>query len=87
MEEKMRIEKKLLAGIFGGCIGFVVGVVAGGYFGLIVGGTFLGGFDIYENIGLEGYELAAYIFAIIGALAGTFLGIMVALKHYKRTKK
>ncbi len=72
--------RKLLAKIIGGFIGFIVGVFGGGYIGLIVGGTFLGGFDIYKNTGIEGYELTAYVGAIIGATLLTILGVKIALR-------
>ena len=69
---------KLLPGIIGGLIGFTVGVISGGFLGLVVGGTFLGGLDIHENTGLEGYELAAYVGAIIGAIILTLVGVKLA---------
>ncbi len=74
------MEKKVFPGIIGGFIGFVVGILGGGFLGLVVGGTFLGGFDIYENIGMEGYEVAAYIGAAIGAIVFSILGVKWARK-------
>lgn len=74
------MERKMFPGIIGGLIGFVVGILGGGFLGLVVGGTFLGGFDIYENIGLEGYELAAYVGAIIGAIVFSIMGVKRAWK-------
>ncbi|MCJ7773156.1 MAG: hypothetical protein MUP22_08500 [Desulfobacterales bacterium] len=74
------MKRKLLQGIIGGFIGFVVGVIGGGYLGLVVGGTFLGGLDVYKHTGLEGYELSAYAGAIIGALIVTLLGVKLALR-------
>ncbi len=74
------MKAKLLAGIFGGLIGLVIGVIGGGFFCLILGGTFLGGFDIYKYTGLEGYELAAYVGAVIGAIIATILGVKLALR-------
>ncbi len=41
--------------------------------------SFLGGFDIYERTGLEGYEIAAYVGAIIGAVVMIIVGITIAL--------
>ncbi len=76
---------KVFRGIIGGFIGFVVGIFSGAYLGLIVGGTFLGGFDIYERTGLQGYELAAYVGAIMGAIVVTLLGVKFALKTYDKT--
>lgn len=74
------MKRKLLPGIIGGFIGFVVGVIGGGYLGLVVGGTFLGGLEIHKYTGLEGYELAAYVGAIIGAFVITILGVKHALR-------
>jgi hypothetical protein len=76
--------KKLLSGILGGFLGLIVGAIGGGFLGLVVGGTFLGGFDIYKHIGLEGYELAAYVGAIIGAVVMVIMGIKIALGIVKR---
>ncbi len=56
-----------------------VNLFGGGYLGLVVGGTFLGGFDIYERTGLEGYEIAAYVGAIIGAVVMIIVGVTIAL--------
>lgn len=75
------MKNKLLRGIIGGFIGFLLGVLAGGYLGLIIGGTFLGGFDIYERTGLEGYEIATYVGAVFGALVTTRLGVIFASKN------
>lgn len=61
------MEREMLPGIIGGLLGFVGGTIGGGFLGLVVGGTFLGGLDIYENIGIEGYELATYAGAGLGA--------------------
>jgi hypothetical protein len=74
------MKKKLVPRIIGGFLGFVIGAVVGGYLGLVVSGTFLGGLDIYKHSGFEGYELAAYAGAIIGALVLTILGVKFALK-------
>ena len=74
------MKRKLLLGIIGGFIGFVVGIFLGGYLGLVVGGTFLGGFEIYKHTGFEGYELAAYVGAIIGAIVVTLSGVKFALR-------
>lgn len=75
---------KRLAGVFGGFLGFIVGAIGGGFLGLVVGGTFLGGLDVYECIGLEGYEVAAYAGAIIGAIVMMVVGIKSALRIVKR---
>lgn len=81
------MKRKLLAGIIGGLIGFVVGVFGGGYLGLIVGGTFLGGFEIHQQSGFEGYELATYAGAIIGALVVTIFGIKLAIRIAEKKRK
>lgn len=62
---------KLAAGL----IGLIAGVLAGAFLGLIIGGTFLGGLDIHERLGLEGYELAAYVGAMMGGGAGLVFGV------------
>ena len=43
----------------------LIGIILGGYIGLIIGGTFLGSLNIYENLNIEGYELTTYIGSII----------------------
>lgn len=58
-----------------GLIGLIAGILVGAFLGLVIGGTFLGGLDIHERIGLEGYELAAYVGAVIGGAAGLVVGI------------
>ncbi|HSJ37923.1 MAG TPA: hypothetical protein VK945_06880 [Planococcus sp. (in: firmicutes)] len=72
------MNRKLLPGIIGGVIGFVVGIIGGGFLGLVVGGTFLGNLDIDIYTGLQGYELAAYVGAIVGAIVLTIVGIRFA---------
>lgn len=62
---------KLAAGL----IGLIAGVLAGAFLGLVIGGTFLGGLDIHERLGLEGYELAAYVGAVMGGAAGLVFGV------------
>ena len=82
------MKKNLIPKLIGGFLGFVLGAIVGGYLGLVVGGTFLGGLDIYKETGFEGYELSAYLGAIIGALVLTILGGKLALKiAMKKTKK
>lgn len=81
------MKRKLLSGIIGGFIGFVAGVIGGGFLGLVVGGTFLGGLEIYKYTGFEGYELAAYVGAVIGALLAIILGVKLALRIASQTKK
>lgn len=77
------MKNKYFLGIIGGLIGFIIGLFGGGYLGLIIGGTFLGGFDIYENIGIEGYEIATYVGALAGALVLTILGVIIATRSSK----
>lgn len=74
------MKNKVFRGIVGGIIGLIIGVLAGGYLGLIIGGTFLGGFDIYERTGIEGYEISTYVGAVLGALVVTVLGVKFSLK-------
>lgn len=62
-------------------IGTIVGILLGGYLGLVLGGTFLGGFDIYERIGIEGYEISTYVGAILGALTGSIVGLKIVNKR------
>lgn len=71
--------KKTLFKILAVVIGLILGAGAGGYLGLVIGGTFLGGLDLYQKIGIEGYELATYIGIIIGAV----VGINIALRIIK----
>jgi hypothetical protein len=80
------MKNKYFLGIIGGLIGFIIGVFGGGYLGLIIGGTFLGGFDIYENIGIEGYEIATYVGALAGALVLTILGVIIATRISNKNK-
>jgi hypothetical protein len=80
------MKNKYFLGIIGGLIGFIIGVFGGGYLGLIIGGTFLGGFDIYENIGIEGYEIATYVGALTGALVLTILGVIIATRISNKNK-
>lgn len=70
--DKMKIRK-----IIGGLIGLAAGAFGGGYLGLILGGTFLGGFDIHELTGFEGYELTTYLGIVAG---GIFMGIKLAMR-------
>ena len=81
------MKRKLLTVILGGFLGLGVGVIGGGYLGLVVGGTFLGDIEFYKYIGLEGYELAAYAGAIIGALIATPWGVKLAMRIAAQTGK
>ena len=81
------MKRKLLYGTLGGFIGLVIGAIGGGYFGLVIGGTFLGGVDIHQYTGIEGYELATYVGAIVCAVLATLLGIKYALRIYNRRGK
>lgn len=80
------MRKNNLPQFVGGLIGFVVGIFGGGYIGLVLGGTFLGGFNIYERTGFEGYELATYVGSIIGAIIFTIVGINIANKIINKKK-
>ena len=82
------MKRKLLLGIIGGFIGCVVGAIIGGYLGLVVGGTLLGSLEIYKHTGFEGYELAAYVGIVIGAIVVTIFGVKLALRiHDKAGRK
>lgn len=81
------MKSKVLRGFIGGFIGLIIGILAGGYLGLILGGTFLGGFDIYEQTGLEGYQISTYVGAVIGALVVMVLGVRLALKNNQKKLK
>lgn len=80
------MNKTRLLSIVGGSIGFVIGIIGGAYLGLVVGGTFLGRFDIYKYTGFEGYELAAYVGAMVGALVMMRFGIRLALRMMDSSK-
>ncbi len=81
------MKRKRLFGIIGGLLGFMTGLIGGGFVGLVIGGTFLGGLDLYEHTGLQAYELAAYVGAVFGAVIDTPIGVGIALSIYKRTQK
>ena len=74
------MKKTSLLKVLGGFLGFLVGVFGGGYLGLIIGGTFLGGLELHERIGIEAFELTTYIGAIIGALVMPVFGVKFAQK-------
>ncbi|MFC4712900.1 hypothetical protein [Planococcus dechangensis] len=69
------MNEKRMPVVIRGVMGLIAGLIVGGFIGLVVGGTFLGGFDIYDTTGIEGYELAAYVGAVIGAIAGAAFGV------------
>ncbi len=81
------MKNKVWRGFIGGFIGLIIGILAGGYLGLILGGTFLGSFDIYERTGLEGYQISTYVGAVIGALVVMVLGVKLALKNNQGKQK
>ncbi|MGM0899466.1 MAG: hypothetical protein ACQEV0_16270 [Bacillota bacterium] len=74
------MEKSRWPAIVGGVLGFAVGMIGGAFLGLVIGGTFLGGFDIFEITGLQGYELAAYVGALLGAIAGIIFGAKLGMR-------
>ena len=80
------MNKKSLWKIIGGLLGLLTGILSGAYLGLIIGGTFLGGFKIYENTGFEGYELTTYVGALLGAITFTMIGIRLATKLTSENK-
>ena len=64
-------------------LSLVLGIFLGAYLGLIFGGTFLGGFDIYEAIGIEGYQISAYF----GAFLGPLITVPLSLKFLSKKKE
>jgi hypothetical protein len=74
------MNKKILASILGGLIGLLVGAVGGGFFGLVIGGTFFGWLEFPGYPYLTGYELFTYIGIAIGALVAIPLGVIIALR-------
>ena len=78
------MKSKLLSGSLGGFLGLIIGTIGGGFFGLVLGGNLLGSFNIYERTGLEGYEMATYIGAIIGAVVMAIMGVIISLRIVKR---
>ncbi len=65
----------------------MIGIIGGGYIGLVIGGNFLGGLELHKYIGIEGYAIAAYAGAIIGAISATILGVYIALKKADKNEK
>lgn len=78
------MEKTMLRKIIGGIIGLAAGAFGGGYLGLILGGTFLGGFNIHELTGFEGYELTTYLGVVAGGIFGILMGIKLALRSVEK---
>jgi len=74
-------------GILGGLLGLLFGLFGGAFLGLVVGGTFFGWLEFSGYPGLTGYELGAYIGAIIGVLVATPYGWLLGLKRAKREFK
>lgn len=72
--------RNVLSGIIGGLLGFLAGVIGGGFFGLVIGGTFFGWVELSAYPSMPGYELMAYIGAVLGALIIAPLGVIIALK-------
>ena len=59
---------------------YFIGLLAGGYAGLVIGGTFFGGLNLYEKIGIKAYELFTYFGAILGL-------VLISPKLYKLFSK
>jgi len=66
--------------------GIAGGALIGGYIGLVIGGTFLGNFDIHKQIGIEGYELSTYFGILLGAIAASIWGVKLILKKQSKKK-
>ncbi len=49
-------------------ISYFIGFVIGAYGGLVIGGTFFGGLNLYEKIGIETYEVFTYLGALLGLI-------------------
>ncbi|TAA72806.1 hypothetical protein [Planococcus salinarum] len=81
------MDRRMMMGITGGFTGFVTGLIGGAFLGLVVGGTFLGGFNIHESTGLEGYELAAYVGAGIGAIVLAAVGVKIGKRAADRKQQ
>lgn len=74
------MEKRKLFIITCVVLGFILGALGGAYIGLIIGGSFLGSFDIYKFSGIEGYELTTYMGMIVGSLISIPFSIKYAIK-------
>lgn len=79
------MSKNVLTSIFGGLIGFFIGVIGGGFLGLVIGGTFFGWLELPNYPSMPGYELAAYIGILLGVLIATPLGVIIALRITNRS--
>lgn len=62
---------------------YFIGLIIGGYVGLVIGGTFFGGLNLHEKIGLEAYE----VFTYLGALLGLMLISPKLIKTFKKRLK
>lgn len=78
------MNNKIVTGIIGGLVGFLVGVIGGGFLGLVVGGTFFGWVELASYPYMPGYELAAYIGSTLGVFIITPLGVIIALRFIGR---
>ncbi len=74
------MKKKHRFGIVGGIFGLVLGLFGGAYLGIVIGGTFFGWVEFSNYPALTGYELGAYLGALLGVLILTPLGTYVAMK-------
>ena len=67
-------------GMLGGILGLLLGILGGAFLGLVVGGTFFGWLEFSRYPNLTGYELGAYIGAVIGILVATLCGFKLAVR-------
>ncbi len=58
----------------------LAGLIVGGFAGLVLGGTYLGGLFLPAFPNLQGYELATYIGSGAGVLVGVPWGVKIALR-------
>ncbi|NLC54350.1 MAG: hypothetical protein GX769_00515 [Erysipelothrix sp.] len=77
------MQKLMKNKVFSTIAGLILGILIGGYLGLVLGGTLLGSFNIYDKFGIEGYEIATYV----GSLIGIFITIPLMLRYSNKLIK
>lgn len=81
------MSKNVTASILGGLVGLVVGIFGGGFLGLVIGGTFFGWLALPNYPSMPGYELLAYIGAVLGVLIATLVVVIIALRFVAQSEK